>query len=204
MTMTCENDNMEARIIKAATTVFIKNGYAETSMSEIAVEAGINRPGLHYYFRTKEKMFQAVFGDIVLAIVPRVFEILAQKQKPIDVRIEELVDAYYRLFADNPRLPMFVIREMNRDASLLIDTAKQLNLQQLLGNALSSLQEEMDEGKLKNVPFRFLFYSFYGLLTVPFLTQDMSSIFLEDKETFDEMLLKWRPYMTAQLKGILM
>ena len=65
---------MENKIIDAARAVFIEKGYAETSMSEIAARVGINRPGLHYYFRTKDKMFQAVFGSIVSSVVPKVFE----------------------------------------------------------------------------------------------------------------------------------
>ena len=62
----------EARIIDAARELFIEKGYAATSMSDIAARAGMNRPALHYYFRTKERMFRAVFGGIVDEIVPRI------------------------------------------------------------------------------------------------------------------------------------
>ena len=78
--MSTPNDNngisTESRIIDAAKSLFIEKGYAETSMSDIAARAEINRPALHYYFRTKDKMFHAVIGDIVSAIVPRVYELL--------------------------------------------------------------------------------------------------------------------------------
>lgn len=195
---------MEEKIIRTAKRVFIEKGYIETSMSEIAARVGINRSGLHYYFRTKEKMFQAVFGDIVSSIIPKVLEIMVQKEKPISNRIEEIVDTYYLLFTENPHLPMFVIREMNRDASLLIETVKQMDFQTILGNMQSSLQEEMDEGKLKRIPFRFLFYNLYGLMVMPFLTQDITnSILLEENETFTEMLAKWKPYIISQLEKLL-
>ena len=204
MTTFYEKNNMEEKIIRTAKKVFIEKGYIETSMSEIAARVGINRSGLHYYFRTKEKMFQAVFGDIVSSIIPKVLEIMVQKEKPISNRIEEIVDAYYLLFTENPHLPMFVIREMNRDASLLIETVKQMDFQAILGNMQSSLQEEMDEGKLKRIPFRFLFYNLYGLMVMPFLTQDITnSILLEENETFTEMLDKWKPYIISQLEKLL-
>lgn len=64
------NHNMEETIINVARAEFVKHGYECTSMSEIAARAGINRPTLHYYFRTKEKMFQAVFGSIVETFLP--------------------------------------------------------------------------------------------------------------------------------------
>ena len=72
------HDNMEERILKAARSLFIEKGFEETSMSDIAANVGINRPGLHYYFRTKERMFHAVFEDIILSIVPKVFTILME------------------------------------------------------------------------------------------------------------------------------
>ena len=201
---TPQNNDMENRIISAAKSVFIEKGFAETNMGDIAAKAGINRPALHYYFRTKEKMFQAVFGEIISTIIPKVFGLLVQKDKPIDKRFEEIVNAYYCLFLENPRLPMFVIREMNRDISLLIRTATSMSMPQNLQSVINSLQEEMDEGKLKKVPLRFLFYNFYGLLTTPFLTLDITeSLFLEKGETFKEMLEKWKPYIISQMKYLL-
>lgn len=56
-----QTENIESRIIEAAKQEFIKKGFEQTSMSDIAAVVGINRPTLHYYFRTKDKMFQAVF-----------------------------------------------------------------------------------------------------------------------------------------------
>ena len=58
-----QTENIESRIIEAAKQEFIKKGFEQTSMSDIAAVVGINRPTLHYYFRTKDKMFQAVFLD---------------------------------------------------------------------------------------------------------------------------------------------
>lgn len=65
MVESVHSENLETKIIEIAKQQFIENGFVETSMSDIAAKVGINRPGLHYYFRTKDRMFQAVFGDIV-------------------------------------------------------------------------------------------------------------------------------------------
>ena len=50
------NENLEDRIVDVAKDVFLENGFEMTSMSDIAAKVGINRPTLHYYFRTKERM----------------------------------------------------------------------------------------------------------------------------------------------------
>lgn len=195
---------MENKIIDAARSVFIENGYAETSMSEIAARVGINRPTLHYYFRTKDKMFQAVFGSIVSSVIPKVFEALTHRDKSIDQRVEGIIDAYYTLFLENPRLPMFMLRELNRDSDLLIKTMQQLNVMDTARKALASLQEEMNEGRLKKVSLQIAFYNFYSLLTFPFLTKDISTkVFQNDDEDFLMMLSEWKQNIISQMENLL-
>ena len=51
----------EKKIIEAATTVFSEKGKDGARMQEIADTAGINKALLHYYFRSKNKLFKIVF-----------------------------------------------------------------------------------------------------------------------------------------------
>lgn len=195
---------MENRIIKAAREVFIDKGFAETSMSEIATVVGINRPALHYYFRTKDKMFQAVFGDIVQSIVPAVFDNLMRRELPLSERVERIVDAYISLFTENPRLPMFMMRELNRDPELLINTIRSLNVIDTMKEAFTSLQEEMNEGKLKNIPLQFLFYNMYGMLIIPFLTKDaVQKLYTQSEEEFLTYIAIWKNVVVSQICNLL-
>lgn len=195
---------MENRIIDVARSVFIEKGYAETSMSEIAARVGINRPALHYYFRTKDKMFQAVFGSIVSSVIPKVFEALIHKENSFAQRVEGIINAYYTLFLENPQLPMFMLRELNRDSDLLIKTIQQLDIMDTARKALASVQEEMNEGKLKKVSLQFAFYNFYSLLTFPFLTKDISTkVFQNDDDDFLTILSEWKQNIIAQMENLL-
>ncbi|MBR4065420.1 MAG: TetR/AcrR family transcriptional regulator [Bacteroidaceae bacterium] len=195
---------MENRIIDAARAVFIEKGYAETSMSEIAAKAGINRPALHYYFRTKDKMFQAVFGSIVSSVIPKVFDAIMHKEKSVADRTECIIDAYYSLFINTPQLPLFMLRELNRDPEMLIKTILGLNVADTMRKAISSLQEEMDEGKLKKVPLQFIFFNFYSLLTFPFLTIDISrKVFENNDDTLRESLTEWKKNIVFQMENLL-
>ena len=195
---------MENRIIDAARAVFIEKGYAETSMSEIAAKAGINRPALHYYFRTKDKMFQAVFGSIVSSVIPKVFDAIMHKEKSVAERTECIIDAYYSLFINTPQLPLFMLRELNRDPEMLIKTILGLNVADTMRKAISSLQEEMDEGKLKKVPLQFIFFNFYSLLTFPFLTIDISrKVFKNNEENFRQSLAEWKQNIMFQMENLL-
>ena len=204
MSESVNNENLETKIIEVAKQQFIENGFAETSMSDIAAKVGINRPGLHYYFRTKERMFQAVFGEIVLFLLPKIQDIVLQKDKPVTERVGGVIDAYFEVFSENPRLPLFVMRESNRDVNHLINTLADLRLERNFLEIARSLQDEMDSGRLKPVPLRFVFFTFYSLLIMPFVMKDLcASLFLEKGESFEEMFARWKPYIVMQMDNLL-
>ena len=75
--MTTNKDtNTEQSILEAAKIVFIKKGMEGARMQEIADEAGINKAMLHYYYRSKDKLFEAVFKETFLKLVPNLIEIV--------------------------------------------------------------------------------------------------------------------------------
>ena len=53
--------NMERAILESATELFLRKGFNATSTTEIARNAGCNQALVHYYYRTKERLFEAIF-----------------------------------------------------------------------------------------------------------------------------------------------
>ena len=136
-----QTENIESRIIEAAKQEFIKKGFEQTSMSDIAAVVGINRPTLHYYFRTKDKMFQAVFASIVAKFLPHIDTIFSTQQS-FSEKLEDVIDVYVSIFSTNPLLPKFIIGEIQRDANHLIETFYSLNLDQYLKHIGEFLEKE--------------------------------------------------------------
>ena len=60
--MEAKKDSTEDKILEAATNVFVSKGMEGARMQEIADKAGINKALLHYYFRSKEHLFEAIFA----------------------------------------------------------------------------------------------------------------------------------------------
>src|SRR5882762_1357645 len=56
---------IEAKILSAAEAVFAEHGFSGASMSEIARRAGIPKPNLHYYCKTKEELYRRVMQRIL-------------------------------------------------------------------------------------------------------------------------------------------
>src|SRR5438309_4838702 len=80
----------EQRILDAAHAVFVRRGTAGARMQEIASEAGVNPALLHYYFRSKARLAEAVFRRAALTLFPPVLAALTA-DIPIDEKVERLV-----------------------------------------------------------------------------------------------------------------
>lgn len=200
---TC-SENLEQRIINAAKALFIEKGFSDTSMSEIAARVGINRPVLHYYFRTKEKMFNAVFGIIIQTFVPKIQSIVMQTGRPVADRVGDVFDAYCRVFSENPELPLFVLREIDRDADNFMRVVMSLPVMPYLGMMRDSLLAEMDKGNIRRVPIRTVFITFYSLITFPFLTRNfITAMFQSECDTFEDVLAEWRQNVIRQMECLL-
>lgn len=183
-----------------AEKLFLERGFDGTNMSDIALSVGINRPTLHYYFRTKDKMFRAVLARIVLSFVPRVYDIVVNSEKPVAERISQVSDAYMAIFLAKPCLPLFMAREVQRDFDFLLRMLQQEQIDRYVRKIIRALEAEMDAGKLKKVPLRTLFYTFYGLMVFPFLSRRLTeSLLLAEGETFEEMLEEWKRQVVAQV-----
>ena len=197
-------ESMEERILTCAEKLFLEKGFDGTSMSDIALCVGINRPTLHYYFRTKDKMFRAVLARIVLSFVPQVYDIVAGRDKSVAERVSQVIDAYILIFMEKPCLPLFMVREVQRDFDFLVRMLRQEQIDRYAHKIIQALQAEMDEGKLKKVSLRTLFYTFYGLMTFPFLSRRLTeSLLLAEGETFADMMEEWKKQVVAQVCALL-
>jgi AcrR family transcriptional regulator len=85
-----------------------------TRMQEIADEAGINKALLHYYYRSKEKLFEAVFQSVFAGFFREMKSKLVGGNT-IEEKVEIIVDQYTNLLDKNPFVPHFIINEINRN-----------------------------------------------------------------------------------------
>ncbi|MGI6223271.1 MAG: TetR/AcrR family transcriptional regulator [Prevotella sp.] len=196
-----EEKNIEQQIIQAAKAVFIEKGFAEASMTDIAQRTGINRPVLNYYFRTKDKLFAAVFADILHDFIPRLKDV-AMRPETVDERIASITDIYMSILRKEPLLPLFMIREIHRDAAHLFSTLAQLDSWDYIENLKTTFKKEMDAGVIRRVPLPHIFYTFYGLVAMPFLTAPLVELFVGGKLD-DKLLIPWRQHIIDSMHQLL-
>ena len=102
----------ETRILDAAKAVFIRRGTAGARMQDIAEEAGVNQALLHYYFRSKEKLSEAVFRDTAGRMFPALIQIVGS-DKSLTEKIDLIVDTYLTQMTRTPFLPGYILAELH-------------------------------------------------------------------------------------------
>ena len=99
-----KDNNTEESILKAANEVFQTKGLDGSRMQEIADKANINKAMLHYYYRSKQLLFDAVFKKAFSLLAPELNAILND-----DSSVEEKVQNFLK---DHPRLKLKHRRSM--------------------------------------------------------------------------------------------
>ncbi|MDR2414897.1 MAG: TetR/AcrR family transcriptional regulator [Odoribacteraceae bacterium] len=101
----------EQVIMAAAEAEFMEKGFAATKTTAIARRAGVTHAMLHYYFRTKENLFDQVFRK-KLQLMAESFYMVFDQDIPFLEKIRRGVTMHFDFLAANPRLPLFVLREI--------------------------------------------------------------------------------------------
>ena len=104
-------EETEQRILDAAHAVFVRAGTAGARTLEIAKEAGVNPALLHYYFRTKERLAEAVFRRAAGQLLPAVVRILGS-DAALEDKVEQVVQVELQFLSKAPYLPGYILSEL--------------------------------------------------------------------------------------------
>ncbi len=73
--------NTETKILDAANSIFLLFGYHGTTLQQIATKAGVNTAAIHYYFRSKERLYFKVVENVLDCILSADFESSTNKKE---------------------------------------------------------------------------------------------------------------------------
>jgi AcrR family transcriptional regulator len=169
--------NTEDKIVDAAKTVFIQKGMDGARMQEIASEAGINKALLHYYFRTKAKLFEKVF-TLVFKDIFEVLEMAVSKELSFEAFLEQFISEYISLLKRKPYIPQFVIHELNRNPGMIVEQMKETRFDK---QQLFNLIEQAAEDKLiRPIPPVHLITNILSMCVFPFVAKPIITGFALD------------------------
>ena len=108
------NVKTEEKIIEAATKIFLEKGKDGARMQEIADRAGINKALLHYYFRSKEKLYAEVFSNELRKFFRSILGTIKESEDFKDF-IQTFINLYIDTISKNPKLFRFILWEIEID-----------------------------------------------------------------------------------------
>ena len=187
---TTKSNTTESAILDAAKGIFERKGMAAARMQEIADEAGINKSMLHYYYRSKQLLFEAVFKSAFSMLAPQLNEII-NADTSIFEKISNFSSNYISFVIKHPYLPNFIIQELNRNP----DFVKKLVAEKNFPNTSKFKQqvnEKVAEGIIKPIKAEQLFINIISLNLFPFIGAPLLKGFVNVNDEAYKQLMEER------------
>ncbi|MBN2613056.1 MAG: TetR/AcrR family transcriptional regulator [Bacteroidales bacterium] len=194
--MTNYSSDTEGKILEAAKKVFIEKGLEGTRMQEIANEAKINKALLHYYYRTKEKLFNAVFQFAITRFIPHIEGIFNSDKNFFEI-LEAIIEQYITLISKNPFIPIFVLHEINRHPDRLADIIKSAGIQPKI--LIEKIEKEVEKGTIRPVSALNLIVNIISLCVFPFAARPLIQrlLFDNDKHAYTTFIQSRKTEVTS-------
>ena len=185
-----EKQSKEQQILAAAEQEFLTRGYDGARTTSIAQAVGVTHAMLHYYFRTKEQLFERIVDEKFETMSHSMFAIMGDPSLPIVERIKGGIEAHFDFVAQNPLLPRFVINEIISRPERYDVLYKRVGA--IIDNVYRGLQSEIDRsaerGEIERVDIKMLFISIMSLniftfLAYPFMEPLMGEL-MANRERF--------------------
>jgi len=165
--MTEKDKQTEEKIFDAATDVFVSKGMDGARMQDIADHAGINKAHLNYYYRTKDHLFNAVFEKITGQIF-RKFAPVFDQNLSLEDKIRFFFREHITFLQDNPRLPGFIMNEINRNPDRIKKLIENIEFNKIWSMLYIQHKAEMDRYNITKETIPQIMVSMAAMSVFPF------------------------------------
>jgi len=169
----------EEKVLQAARVVFQQKGFDGARMQDIADEAGINKALLHYYFRTKDLLFEAVFQKVAGRMFAK-FAPVFREDLPLEDKIRFFYREHIEFMKNNPRLPAFILNEINRNPARIKKLIKNIDFNKLWATLESQHKDELDKYKITRESIPQIMTSIAAISVFPFAARGIIEGILEN------------------------
>lgn len=165
--MAGNNKLTEEKIFEAATEEFVDKGMDGARMQDIATRAGINKALLHYYFRTKDHLFDAVFEMIARKIMKR-FAPVFDENFSLEDKIRFFFREHISFLQENPKLPGFILNEINRNPARIKKLLSSVDFEDIWNTFYKQHKEDLLKYNISKETMPQLMISIAAMSVFPF------------------------------------
>ena len=157
--MTSIRERNKELILRAASEEFADKGFAASKTSDIAAKAGVPKPNVYYYFKSKENLYREVLESIIEPLLEASAP-FNQPGKPADV-LRGYIRSKIRISRELPSASkVFASEIMHGAPHLSADQTAQLNAQ--AKHNISCIQGWIDQGLMAKVDPHHLLFSIWA------------------------------------------
>lgn len=141
-----ETARTKESIVHAAEALFIKEGYEKVSLEDIAAEAGVTRGAVHWHFKNKKGLLQAIRDRIVMPLEVLEHLILEEKEtvEPLQA-LSETITKSFTTFENDPhirRLMKIIMQfEFNEEGERLAEKTSEQRAREVVTEILAEAQK---------------------------------------------------------------
>lgn len=183
--MAAKDKKTEQIIIDTAMHVFFTEGRLHATTQDIADAAGVNRTLIHYYFKSRDQLFDAVFKKARLESIRESQSVLGAAL-PFRKKIEQFVDVFLTRLQTYPYLEISMMTSMHTGHQFKDDP------EVFIQPFLHEVQQEMDKGTIhRSNPVHFIM-NLFSLVVYPFIVKPLNQHLFGLNEQDYEKIVKER------------
>jgi TetR/AcrR family transcriptional regulator len=157
--MTSIRERNKELILRAASEEFADKGFAATKTSDIAAKAGLPKPNVYYYFKSKENLYREVLESIIEPLLAASAP-FNQPGRPAEV-LEAYIRSKIRISRELPfASKVFASEIMHGAPHLSAEQAEELNAQ--AQHNIACIQRWIDQGLMARVDPHHLMFSIWA------------------------------------------
>jgi AcrR family transcriptional regulator len=161
----------EQLIKDTAKRIFLTEGKMLATTQDIADAAGVNRTLLHYYFRSRDILFNMVFKEALTELRQRLHEVLGS-ELPFKQKIENMVTVFYEELTKSPYLETFIALHLNQEPEKYEELFIGLpGGKERLKSFFKEIQREMEKGTIVEMKPVNFFINLFALMAYPFVAR---------------------------------
>jgi AcrR family transcriptional regulator len=175
-----ENEKLtEEKIFEAATIVFEEEGLSGARMQSIADRAGINKALLHYYFRTKDHLFEAVFTKLAKKMFMK-FNPMFENNLSMEEKIRFFFKEHISFMQQNPKLPGFILNEINHNPQRIQKLIKNIEFKNLWLKIMEQHKDELYKYTITEETLPQIMTTIASLSVFPFAAKGILEVIFEN------------------------
>jgi AcrR family transcriptional regulator len=183
----------EQKILRAASEIFLEKGHDGARMQEIADKAGINKALLHYYFRSKQKLFRTIFRKELQTMLVSIFSLISPADNFKEF-LNKFIPGYLENVSSRKNIMRFILWELDKSPKEVAEWFLEVFQDRgFPGNPiLLRVEKAIKDGEIRPVDPTNFVLSLLGMCVFPFVAEPMLKYLLPGFSTDTPNFLKKR------------